>query len=185
MQLVFWIIIALGIAFVWSYVVVRRTAEMLPPIVLPAGESMPTTPLQHLAWQALIPTLVLSIAAVATVAYYGVLTVWDTDTVRLTVTGMLLAALGGYTYYLARLRLWLTKDNGMLDERDRAILASAPAAQAPAMMVTIAAWMIGLAETYHATHLVPSAFLYAIFWSVLLVSILASLVGVLVGYRRS
>ena len=56
------------------------------------------------------------------------------------------------------------RDDGALDERDRAILASAPAGQAPAMMVTMAAWMIGLIETYHASHLVPSAFRYHMFW---------------------
>jgi hypothetical protein len=53
------------------------------------------------------------------------------------------------------------------------------------MMVAFAVWMIALAERFHATHLVPSAYLYAIFWSLLLVSVLASLAGVLIGYRRS
>jgi hypothetical protein len=44
--------------------------------------------------------------------------------------------------------------------------------------------MIYLAETFHETHLVPSAYLYAMFWTLLMVSVIASLVGILIGYRR-
>ena len=92
-------------------------------------------------------------------------------------------ALGGYTYWIARVRMWMIRDD-TLDERDRAIIAAAPAGQAPAMMVALAAWLIYLVETFHTTHLVPSAYLYAMFWTVLLTSVLAALLGVLVGYRR-
>lgn len=104
---------------------------------------------------------------------------------RLSATGLLLAALAVFTYYIGRVRMWIIRDDGTLDERDRAILSSAPVGQAPAMMVTLAAWMIGLSERYHVSHLVPSAFLYLIFWSLLMVSILATLAGVVIGYRRS
>jgi hypothetical protein len=185
MHVVFWIVLALGAAFIASFIVVRRAQATLPPIAMPAGESMPMTALQRLAWQVLVPTFTLVAAAAAIVAYYGANVWWDDDRVRLTVTFVLLAALGAFTYYLARVRLWLTRDDGTLDERDRAILSSAPAGQAPAMMVTMAAWMISLTEMYHATHLVPSSYLYLIFWSLLMVSILASLAGVVIGYRRS
>jgi len=185
MQPILWIILALGAAAAWSYIVVRRTQRILPPVTLPAGEHMPMTALQRVAWQALVASAIFMAAAVAMVAYHGVISVWDNDGVRVTVTLLLIAALGGYTYFVARLRIWLVKDDGTLDERDRAILASAPAGQAPAMMVTMAAWMIVLVERFHATHLVPSAYLYAIFWSLLMVSIVASLLGVLIGYRRS
>jgi hypothetical protein len=180
-----WIVIAIGAAFAASLIMVRRAQRVLPPIVLPAGEKMPTTALQRLAWQCLGPVLVLTLAAAAMVAYHGVDVWWSNDHVRLTATGLLLAALGVFTYWIARVRMWLMRDDGTLDERDRGILSAAPAGQAPAMMVTLAAWMISLTETYQATHLVPSAFLYLIFWSLLMVSILASLVGILVGYRRS
>jgi hypothetical protein len=185
MHTVLWIVLALGAAAVWSYMVVRRTQGIMPRITMPAGESLPMTAMQRVAWQALAPTLVLTFAAAAMVAYHGVEVAWDNDRVRLTVTVLLIAALGGYTYFITRLRIWLTRDEGTLDERDRAILASAPAGQAPAMMVALAAWMISLIERYHATHLVPSAYLYAIFWTLLMVSILASLLGVLIGYRRT
>lgn len=53
------------------------------------------------------------------------------------------------------------------------------------MIVTLAAWTIALTETYRSTQLIPSVFLYLIFWSLLMVSVLGSLAGVVMGYRRS
>ena len=53
------------------------------------------------------------------------------------------------------------------------------------LIVTLAAWMIGLGEAFQSTHLVPSSFIYLIFWSCVLVSLIAMLAGVVIGYRRS
>ena len=184
MSLILWIIIALGAAAGWSYLTLRRTQQVLRPIKLPEGERLPTTPMQRAAWQALVPTVLCVLVAAGIVAWYGVVYVWDNDQVRLTVTLVNIAALAGYTYWIARVRTWLIRDD-TLDERDRAILAAAPAGQAPAMMVAMAAWLLYLIERFHTTHLVPSAYLYAMFWTVLLTSIVAGLLGVLIGYRRS
>lgn len=184
MTVILWIILALGAAFGALYAVVRRAQRQLPPLVLPPGETMPTTAMQRLAWQTLVPVLLLTLAATAVVVHHGVDVWWNNDRVRLTATGLLLAGLALFTYYIIRVRIWIIRDDGTLDERDRAILASAPAGQAPAMMVTLAAWMIGLTESFRATHLVPSAFLYLIFWSLVMVSILAMLSGVIIGYGR-
>jgi hypothetical protein len=185
MSPILWIIIAMAIAGVWSLIAVRRTQRIVAPNPAAIGEPVPSTPMQRVAWQGLVPTLLCIAVAAVIVAQRGVVDVWNNDAVRATVTLFLIVALGGYTYFLARLRAWLIKDNNTLDERDRAILAAAPAGQAPAMMVVLAAWMIYLTETFHDAHLVPSAYLYAMFWSVLLTSIVASLLGVLIGYRRS
>ena len=185
MHAIVWIIIALAVAAIWSSVAIRRTQRMLSAPSAAAGEALPSTPMQRAATLALIPTVVLAIAASAMVVNHGVLAMWENDTARVTATVLLIGALAGYTYFIARVRTWLIRDNDTLDERDRAILASVPSGQAPAMMVTMAAWMIYLTESFRATHLVPSAYLYAIFWSLLLVSIIASLLGVLIGYRRS
>lgn len=183
MSLILWIVIALAAAVGWSYLTVRRTQQVLGSIELSDGERLPTTPMQRVAWQALVPTVLFMLIAAVVCANYGVVGVWNNDRVRLVVTLLLIAALGGYTYWIVRVRTWLIRDD-TLDERDRAILAAAPAGQAPAMMVAMAAWLIYLIETFHATHLVQSAYLYAIFWTVLLTSVVASLLGVLVGYRR-
>jgi hypothetical protein len=183
MSPVLWIILALAAAAIWSYLTIRRTQRVLKPIGLPDGEPLPTTALQRVTWQALIPTALCTVASAVIVGNYGVLTVWDNDQVRLVVTLVNIAALGGYTYWIARVRAWMIRDD-TLDERDRAIIAAAPAGQAPAMMVAMAAWLLYLTETFHTTHLVPSAYLYAMFWTVLLTSVLAALLGVLVSYRR-
>lgn len=184
MYAILWGVIALGVAFVALYVVVGRARRRLPPIELPAGERMPVTALQRLAGMTLLWSLLLTLAAAAVVVYFGP-RAWDSDSVRLTATGLLLAALAVFTVYLARIRMWTLRDDGTLDERDRAILATAPVGQAPAMLVTLAAWLIGLIETYHGGQMVPAVFLYLIFWSCLMVSVLALLTGVMLGYRRS
>jgi hypothetical protein len=184
MPIVLWIVLAIIVALAWSFLAIRRTHRMLSPDPVPTAEALPMTVVQRVVWQALALTLLCFAAASVIVANYGILAVWDNDRVRILVTALLIAGLGGYTYYITRLRTWLMRDDGSLDERDRAILAAAPAGQAPAMMVAMAAWMIYLTESFRATHLVPSAYLYAMFWTLLMVSILASLLGILVGYRR-
>jgi hypothetical protein len=185
MKVILFSVIALGAAFVVFFIAVRRAQRRLPPIVLAPGEKMPTTPLQRLARRCLVLALLPTLAAAAVVVYHGPRVWWDSDPVRLTVTGLLLVALGVFTVYGVRIGIWTARDDGTLDERDRAILASAPAGQAPAMIVTLAAWEIGLVEAYRGVGAVPSLFLYLIFWSCLMMSVLALLAGVVIGYRRS
>ena len=43
MTVILWIVLALGVAFVALYIMVRRAQRQLPPLVLPPGETMPTT----------------------------------------------------------------------------------------------------------------------------------------------
>ncbi len=185
MHAIFWLIVALAGAFLALYIPVRRAQRRLPPIVLPPGESMPVTALQRLAGRTLVAVLLLTLAAVAVVAVNGVVAWWERDAVRLPATGLLVAALLVFAFYMSRVWSWTARDDGALDERDRAILASAAAGQAPAMLVTLAVWMIGLIETHQSAGLIPSAFLYLIFWSCLMVSVVAQLAGVAIGYRRS
>ena len=53
------------------------------------------------------------------------------------------------------------------------------------MMVVLAAWMVGLIEAHIETRLVPTYFLYLIFWSCVMTNVIASLAGILLAYRRS
>jgi hypothetical protein len=73
----------------------------------------------------------------------------------------------------------------LLDERDEAILARAPRAQSVAVLLTLAVWVIGLTEQFRGAGGVPVFYLYLLFWSCLLVNLLALPVGILAGYRRS
>jgi hypothetical protein len=51
-------------------------------------------------------------------------------------------------------------------------------------MVVVAAWMVALTEAYRETHLVPSYYLYLMFWSCVMTNVIASIAGILLAYRR-
>jgi hypothetical protein len=183
MGVIFWSILAILAAFGAAAFAVRRARRRLPPLTLAPGESLPTTPLQRLARMTLVAASLPTLAAAALVAQRGAAFA-ESDPVRLTFTGLVVAALAVFAVYMGRVARWSARDDGPLDERDRAILVSAHAAQSPAMLVTLAAWTLGLVEAYQRTRLVPLEYLFLVFWSLILVSVLSLLAGVLLGYRR-
>ena len=67
-------------------------------------------------------------------------------------------------------------------ERDRAILARAPLAQSTGLILVLAIWMISLGQMFHAEGVVPMVYIYLIFGSVILTSLIAQSVGILLGY---
>ncbi len=54
-----------------------------------------------------------------------------------------------------------------------------------ALTAALVVWMIGLQERFWDTGFVPVYYLQLVFWSCLVVSLLAFPLGILVGYRRS
>lgn len=184
MAVVLWIIIAVLAAFGFVYLAARRARARRPPLVLPPGESLPATPLERLAQRTLAVCVLLALAGIALVAHYGPQVYWDDDRVRLSVMGLILAMLAAFAFLGMRTAAWAVKGEDALDERDRAILAGATAGQAGAMLVTLAAWQIGLAETFHAAGQVPMVYLYLMFWSCLVMSQLSWVAGIVVGYRQ-
>jgi hypothetical protein len=72
-----------------------------------------------------------------------------------------------------------------VDERDIAILKRAPQVQLIAVMLTMAAWVIGLTEFYWEQGSMPITWPYLMMFSTLIASTLAQSLGVLIGYRRS
>ena len=185
MGIVLWLVVALGAAFALVYVAALQARRLRPALVPPPGEKFPRTELQRLAGWSLLAASAFAAMAAAVVVTYGPQVFYENDRVRLTVTGLILCALAVFAFVNARAGLWMKKDDGHLDERDRAILAGASSGQAAAMLVTLAAWGVALTETYHAAGHVPMVFLFLIFWSCLLMSLLAWLGGVVIGYRRS
>jgi hypothetical protein len=181
---ILWIILALAAAFAFVYFSARRARAFKPPLVLAPGESVPTTPLQRLAQWSLAASVVLALLGAAVVVYYGPQVYWDNDQVRLTVMGLLLAMLGVVTFVLIRTANWARQGDAVIDERDRAVMAGAPAGQAGAILITLAVWHIVLVETYHGTRQVPMVFLYLTFWSCLVMALLSWLAGIVLGYRR-
>jgi purine-cytosine permease-like protein len=185
MPVILWSILA--VVLVLGVIAVARyhSRSILPPLVLPPGETLPTAPLQRLVRWSLALGVVPMAAAAVLVAWYGPTEYSADDAVRLLVTGLLLASLIVLAVPTLLASAWATRDDDRLDERDRAILARAPAGQAGAILVLLAVWVIALTETFRGEPGIPSVFLTLMFWSCLLVSLLASNVGILLGYRRS
>ena len=105
--------------------------------------------------------------------------------VRMAFTALLLTIVLVFALLSLRLRAWLRRGDGMVDERDRAILSGSSGLQSGAVLTTLVVWVIGLTESFHAVGAVPLYYLNLVFWSCLVVNLLALPLGVLLGYRRS
>jgi len=179
-----WIVIALLVVALLVVFAARRTRSLLPEIELPPGETMPIAPVQRLAGRTLLVIALLVVAATAVVAGFGPATWWSNDPVRLFVTALLLAALVALLVFNLRVKALQARDDGSFDERDAFILARACGGVGGAMMGVTAIWMIALVESYRATGLVPSYWLYLMFWSLVMTHVLASMAGIVLSYRR-
>lgn len=182
---ILWLVAALLIAGLIIFTSSLTTRRLLPAIELPDGEALPRTPLQRRAAWTLLGVIVLSLVAAGILLYFGAGRWWDDDAVRLSFTGLLLAALGVYLAFTISVRSLASRDDGSFDERDSAIMARSCAGVGGAMMSVLAIWMIGLVETFIDTRLVPSYFLYLVFWSCVMTNVIASLAGILLAYRRA
>ncbi len=185
MSVIFWSILALALVPAAAAVATFHSRSIAPPLVMPPGEAFPTTSLQRLARWSLALGLVPMALAGALVAWFGPTAYSDDDAVRLSVTGLVLASVLALAAPTLLAGVWARRDDDKLDERDRAILARAPAGQAAAMLVLLAIWMIALTETFRGEPGIPAVFLNLIFWSCLLVGLLGSNVGILLSYRRT
>lgn len=184
MAVIFWSIVAIGLVSVAVVVAARhaRTIAPLPPI--PQDEAVPTAPMQRaVAWSLVVGLLPVALAA-AIILAVGPTTYSDDDTTRLSVTGLLVVGLIVLAAPTFLARFWSARKDIRLDERDRAILAQAPTSQAPAMLVLLAVWVIALQEGFHGEPGVPIVFLHLMLWSCLVVTLVASNVATLIGYRR-
>jgi len=159
-----------------------RAAPKAPP--LPSDVDFPVTQLQKLAGWSLMVGLLLAISAGGIVARFGWVTVYESDSLRLTFTFLVLTTLVSLLGMMLRAKSWANRGDGTLDERDQAILDRAPVAQAPATLVTLAVWMVGLSESFRDPGAVPTSYLYLVFWTVMVIYALALPVGILLGYRR-
>ena len=139
------------------------------------------TPLQKRAWWGLAVGLAFAIAFLLVFILKGGIETFDADQNFRIIVDILWV--GGLVANLVIVNLALRKP-GMVDERDRLVLDRAPRIQWITVVFTLVAWTIILTETYHATGLMPTAFLYVIFMTILIVSTLAQSLGILIGYRR-
>ena len=182
MSVLLWGILALALGFLVLWVAGLRVMPKAPP--LPKGVELPATPMQQTARWSLLVGLILAIAAGAVLVTHGVEHTYDTDGVRLAFTLLVLGALVVPAVATIQLKRRGKSDSTDMDERDRTILERAPAIQALATLVTLAVWVVGLAEQFHDAGAVPVFYLYILFWSCLMIYVLGLPVGILIGYRR-
>lgn len=184
MSIILWIILAMagGLgAIAWS---ARRSLVRPAPLELGPGETLAPTALQRLARLALGAGLVPLAVAGGMVAVLGVDRFYRENAIRVTVSLLLMAALLVLAGFSFRANAWAKRAGGPLDERDQEILAKAPTFEGGPMLVTLAFWVVGLQQTFWVAGAVPLAYLYLVFWSMLMVKALALPIGVLIGYRR-
>lgn len=184
MSVIFWSVLALALVPAAAAVATIHSRGIAPPLVMPPGETFPTTSLQRLVRWSLALGLAPLVVAGALVARFGPTAYSNDDAVRLWATGLLLASALALTAPTVLAGAWARRDDDKLDERDRAILARAPAGQAAAMLVLLAIWMIALTETFPGEPGIPAVFVNLIFWSCLTVGLLASNIGILLSYRQ-
>jgi hypothetical protein len=185
MWIIVWGVLAIGAGLIVVVLKARRELRRPPDLKLPPGEVLGTTALQRLArrylWLGCVPVAVAS----GIVVWAGPQTFYERDPVRITVTMLLLAALFVLAGFAIQAGAWSRRQAGPLDERDRDILEKAPKLEGGAMLITLALWVVGLQQTFWGAGAVPLAYLYLVFWSLLMVKSLALPIGVLIGYRRT
>jgi len=179
-RVVLWGIGAVAAGLAATALGVRLLRAKSPPL----DEPLPPTPMQRLSRLGLLVGGALSLGLAALVLYFGPERTMADTPVRVGFTLLLLAILALFGLLSLRLSMWMRQD-GLVDERDRAILSGSHGLRSVAMLVTLAVWMIGLTESYWAEGAMPLYWLYFVFWSVLVVSMLAFPLGILFGYRRS
>jgi hypothetical protein len=182
--IVLWTVAAILVAVAGVSLAMRIGVKREPPPPLPPGERMPFTALQRLAAWSLLFGGLPAVAAGALLVHFGAMRFWDDDRVRLPITALLVASVLAFGAVAILMHALAARDDGSVDERDRAILGRASTAQSVATLLTLAVWVVALTHTYHATHLVPSVHLYLLFWSCLIANIAALPVGILLGYPR-
>lgn len=182
---ILWLVGAILLAGIIVFISSVATRRKLPPVELADGESLPKTALQKRAAWTLVAVAALTAIAGGCVVFFGPQVWWDDDSVRLTVTFLLVAALVIYLFFTIGVRSLEQRGEGAFDERDSLIMSRSCTGVGGAMMVVIAVWMMALTETHIETHLIPSYFLYLMFWSCVMTNVIASLAGILLAYRQA
>ena len=183
MKVLVWGVAALvagvGVTAFGMRALVQRGAPLDP------DEPLPATPMQRLARAGLMVGGFLSAGLVALVLYFGPERTFEEDPIRIGFTVLLVLILVVFAFLALRLMMWLRRDDGTLDERDQTILTGSHAIRSVAVLLTLVVWIIGLQESFWSEGAVPVVYLNLVFWSCLVVSLVALPVGILIGYRRS
>ncbi len=136
-------------------------------------------PLQKRALISLAVGLVIVAVVVVFLLTLGDVTTFD-DTLNTRMV-MYAAIIGAPLIYLILVKISLRKPTQM-DERDKLIMDRSSSVQFIFIILTLAAWTIGLTEVFSDTRQVPVEYLNLIFMSILIISPLAQSLGIVAGY---
>jgi len=160
--------------------VLPRKPELSPDELAEIADAPMPTVQKGAWWGFMIGTV--AIGAITTIlSVAGASAYWEDDNLRLLVVGIFLVGLLG-SVGVTNLPLIQLRSREQLDERDRAVLARAPTAQASLMLLGLAAWLIALTQRFHDAGAVPVVYLYLIFGSMVLLMMIGQSVGILLGY---
>jgi len=136
-------------------------------------------PLQKRALYSLAVGILLAAAVVVVLVIQGdVPAFFDDLNSRLVLYA---AVIGVPLIYLILVNISLRKPT-QLDERDRLVIDKSRTVQWFFIILSLAAWNIGLTEVYSDTRQVPVEYLSLIFMSILIISPLAQSLGIVAGY---
>lgn len=175
-------VLGLGIVAV---VLLIRTWPEKPELSAEERAEMKDAPmpaLQRRAWWGLAIGLGSFLLAAYLLTTRGVMTYWEDDGFRMTVLVVFLAGLLG-SVGVTNLPLLRLRALGDLDERDRAVLARAPIAQMALGLLGLAAWLVALGQKFHAEGAVPMVYLYILFGSIVLLTMIGQSIGIILGYH--
>ena len=185
MNVLLWSVVAalvllLAISVAMRQVVAGSRGRRLEPEV---GEGrIPLTPLQRRALGGLALGLALALSVLGLLTVAGPQAYHNDLGVRLLFYALMIGGLMGYLLLMASTRRAIRRGKLIIDERDQIILARAPAAQAVAVLGTVVVWTIALTEAYSGQGQIPIVFPTLIFWSSLVVYVVAYPIGILLGY---
>jgi len=112
-------------------------------------------------------------------------TSWNEDQgMRLIVYALFIVGVVLYGIVLFLTRRKPGQPEVIMDERDRVIMSRAPMVQLWAVVVSLVIWTIALTEVYWDQGEIPIVFPQLMFFSILIVNVLAQAIGILIGYRR-
>ena len=141
-------------------------------------------PLQKRAWLGLGIGVVTSVAILVVLIMKGVTAFHEEQGTRLIVTALFLFGLLAWAVLLAPIFYWPGRVKRLFDERDEIIVRRALQVQLWAVIVTMVVWSIALTEVYWDQGEIPIVFPSLMFFSIILVNMLAQAIGILIGYRR-
>ena len=174
-------VVVLGIV---AAVVLVRVWPRRGPVSAEEREEManaPMSPSQKGAWCGLLIGVVTFATITAILVTKGAAEYWENDDLRLTVVAIFIGGIVAHPIVsnLFRITSFLKEH---VDEREDAIVSRASIVQPPAILITLAAWLITLTQRYHEQGAVPVVYLYLMFGSVILVLMISQSVGVLLGH---